>query len=266
MNNLVLSALRRLKFCIQSWNYSRPSVRFMGDRSFTEAVRDFPDRNSLYRYMHHFLHNLAPQDVRAHRIYFSQEQRGFGEDALHAMWFTLLREFKPSLCLEIGVYRGQVITLWGLIAKILDFPCEIHGISPFSSAGDKVSSYLAGLDYLQDTLISNAYFGLPEPFFLKALSSDPQAVTHIQSQKWQLIYIDGNHDYDVALADYQLCRDALAEGGLLVMDDASLYTNFRPPAFSFAGHPGPSRIARELAEKELQFIGAVGHNNVYMKC
>ena len=40
----------------------------------------------------------------------------------------------------------------------------------------------------------------------------------------------------------------------------SLQTNFSPPLFSFAGHPGPSRVAAEFAMKQLKFLGAVGHN------
>jgi len=62
------------------------------------------------------------------------------------------------------------------------------------------------------------------------------------TQSWDLIYIDGNHDYEIVLADYLLCRDHLASGGLLVMDDASLGTSSNSLVFSFAGHPGPSRV------------------------
>ena len=51
--------------------------------------------------------------------------------------------------------------------------------------------------------------------------------------------------------------------GLLVLDDASLNTTFVPSSFGFAGHPGPSRVAQELAHRELKFLGAVGHNNVF---
>lgn len=69
----------------------------------------------------------------------------------------------------------------------------------------------------------------------------------------------------VALTDYLLCKDALADGGLLVMDDSSLNTDFIPPTFSFAGHPGPSRVVQERAMKELRFLGGVGHNNVFQK-
>jgi len=191
--------------------------------------------------------------------------RGFGEEAFHAMWFTLLREFRPKECLEIGVYRGQVISLWGLIAYNLGFPCEAHGISPFTSAGDQASIYLSGIDYLEDTLTNHRHFGLPTPHLVRAYSTDSVALEYIRSRRWDLIYIDGNHDYEVALADYEVCRDNLDHGGILVMDDSSLNTDYRPLRFSTAGHPGPSRVVQELAMKELHFIGGVGHNNVFIK-
>ena len=53
-----------------------------------------------------------PFSIINHRVYFSKEFRGFGEEAFHSMWYLLLSEFKPKNCLEIGVYRGQIISLW----------------------------------------------------------------------------------------------------------------------------------------------------------
>jgi len=215
--------------------------------------------------MHHHFYHLCPQAIREHRHYFSQNARGFGEDAFHAMWWLLLREFRPKNCLEIGVFRGQVISLWGVIAKLLDSPCEIHGISPFASVGDAVSQYPADVDYLADTIKAFTTFDLAPPTLVRALSTDPCAIKHICERDWDLIYIDGSHDYEVAAADYRHCVGQLKLGGLLVMDDASLGTEFQPPLFSFAGHPGPSKVAKEFAMKELNFLGAVGHNNIFVK-
>jgi len=223
----------------------------------------FTDRDTLHAYMHHFLHHLCPRPIREHRAYFERGRRGFGEDAFHAMWWLLLREFRPRYCLEIGVYRGQVISLWALIAKLIDFPCEVNGISPFTAAGDSVSSYPRSIDYRADTLRSFKRFRLPDPTLITALSTDSSAVKHVSARSWNLIYIDGSHDYEVALADYTLCRPHLAPGGLLVLDDSSLGTDFHPPLFSFAGHPGPSRVAAEVATRDLRLLGAVGHNNVF---
>ena len=250
---------------LQSHIYGRKQNKYFQDLSFTDACKLFSSRNELYAYMHHYYYNLCPKQVTSHRSYFAEKARGFGEEAFHSMWFTLLREFRPKKCLEIGVYRGQSISLWALIAKQLDFPTSIHGISPFTPAGDQVSEYLKSVNYQNDTLENHQHFVLPLPTLLKAFSTDTNAINHISGQQWDLIYIDGNHDYEVALADYILCKDSLAKGGLLVMDDSSLYTDFVPPVFSFAGHPGPSRVVQERAMKEMLFLGGVGHNNVFQK-
>src|SRR5690554_2499003 len=116
---------------LQTRYYIRPQARFRTDLDFTQAVARFPDRNTLHAYMVYHFHHHCPEPIRAHRIYFTQEQRGFGEDAFHAMWWTLLREFRPHRCLEIDVYRGQVITLWALIGQLIGFDCKVNGISPF---------------------------------------------------------------------------------------------------------------------------------------
>lgn len=246
-------------------HYNKRHAIYDCDLSFTQAVATFPDPNILHAYMHHYLRYRCPQLLRDHRRYFMQKRRGFGEDAFHSMWWLLLQEFSPKKMLEIGVFRGQVISLWALICQHLQKrSLEIHGISPFSPLGDSVSDYPKEIDYLSDVIETFRFWNLAVPVLVKALSTDTKAIVHISSRNWNLIYIDGSHDYEVALADYRLCRDCLAPGGLLVLDDASLYTSFRPPTFSFAGHPGPSRVAREHADKEMRFLGAVGHNNVYL--
>jgi len=241
--------------------YSRRQAVYDLDLDFTSALNKFPDPNKLYAYMHHFLLYRCPQIVRDHRNYFKKEQRGFGEDAFHAAWWLLLSELKPHKMLEIGIYRGQVMSLWGVISKYLNYSIEIHGISPFSPLGDSVSTYLKNLDYMNDVLETFRFWQLEKPTLIQALSTDQKAKEHIKENTWDLIYIDGSHDYEIVLADYQLCRECLKVGGILVLDDASLGTSYNPPRFAFAGHPGPSRLAREYAEKEMKLLGIIGHNN-----
>jgi hypothetical protein len=163
MINLIEKAESHFLEPMQSAWDARAQKKYMRDVSFSAVSDAFASRNDFYGYMHHHFHNICPTDVREHRSYFKQERRGFGEDAFHAMWFTLLREFQPRQCLEIGVYRGQVISLWALIARICGFPCDTHGISPFTSIGDEVSVYLHDVAYLEDTLSNHRHFGLHEP-------------------------------------------------------------------------------------------------------
>src|SRR5437588_660872 len=92
--------------------------------SLNAAVERFSARNTLYAYMHHYFWHRAPAFVREHRSYFKADQRGFGEDAFHSMWWLLFLQEKPARMLEIGIYRGQTVSLWALIAKVLGVECE----------------------------------------------------------------------------------------------------------------------------------------------
>ena len=265
IKSTITSRINKHKKASQFKKYSAYQTLYSKDISLSEAVSTYSSRNKLYSYMHHYYHHICQKFVSEHRAYYSLEQRGFGEDAFHAMWYLLLRQLKPAKCLEIGVYRGQVISLWSLIAKFVNFPCEVHGISPFTPIGDAVSKYNTEVDYYLDVINSFNHFDLPKPTLIKALSTDAEAIKHISQVEWDLIYVDGGHDFETALADYQLCKAHLAPGGVLVLDDASLGTDYQPPLFSFAGHPGPSRVAREYADKEMRLLCAVGHNNFYQK-
>ena len=221
--------------------------------------------NLKYKYFHHFFWNLAPVWLRDHRKYFSHEKRGFGEDAFHAMWFFIFKEFHPKDILEIGIYRGQTLSLFSLLSKNFKYEANIHGISPFTPAGDNVSKYLEEPDYYSDVIINFKKFQLSQPFLHKGFSIDKAMAEVIRSKQWDLIYIDGNHDYEVAKADFIVSSQNVKKGGLIVLDDASLYTDFKPPFYSTAGHPGPSKVASEIDPDLFEEILSVGHNRVFKK-
>jgi hypothetical protein len=81
-----------------------------------------------------------------------------------------------------------------------------------------------------------------------------------------MIYIDGNHDYEVASKDWELCSSHVKQDGIIVLDDAALATSFDPPAYAATrGHPGPSRLAEEIDRSRFREILQVGHNRVFQK-
>jgi hypothetical protein len=219
----------------------------------------------FYTRCFHYFHTRLPEPLREHRAYFETDGRGFGEKAFHVMWFLLFREFSPESFLEIGVFRGQTLSLAALLARRFQLNCFIQGISPFSSAGDAVSKYRCDVDYYDDTLKNFTRFGLPAPELLKAFSTDEEARKLIASRNWSFIYIDGNHDYEIARADWDLCAAHLQPGGLIVLDDSGLTTNYSPPIFATGGHPGPSRLAQEIDRARFREILQVGHNRVFQK-
>lgn len=230
-----------------------------------EWANSLKDPTAFYARCFRCFHQRLPENLKLHRQYFSQEGRGFGEDAFHTMWWLIFNELRPANFLEIGVYRGQTISLIGLISKTLKMPCEVHAISPFSSAGDSVSKYKTDVDYHTDTLANFNYFDLAEPKLLQAYSTDESARELIKSRLWDCIYIDGNHDYEIAKADWDICSQNVKVGGMIVLDDSALNTDYMPPAFASKGHPGPSQLASEINREFFVEVLHVGHNRVFCK-
>jgi hypothetical protein len=242
--------------------------RFTGtanEISRDQWAESLQDPTAFYIRCCHYFDRRLPAELREHRDYFIRDRRGFGEDAFHAMWFFLFRELRPASFLEIGVFRGQSLSLAGLLSRQFNLNCFIQGISPFSPAGDKVSSYLKNVDYHADTLINFSHFNLPAPALLKAFSTDEAARRLIASRPWSIIYIDGNHDHEIAKQDWEICARHLQPGGVIVLDDAGLTTSYRPPAFATGGHAGPSRLAQEIDRRHFREILQVGHNRVFQK-
>jgi hypothetical protein len=204
---------------------------------------------------------FCPKWIINHRKYF--KDKGFGEDAFHAFWFDIIRTFKPERLLEIGVYRGQVISLWALIGKELDIEMEVVGISPLNNSADTVSSYVS-MDYESDIYSNFLHFSLDLPIIKKGLSRD--YIDFIRTGDWDLIYIDGSHDYEDVLLDLESAYVGLKKGGLVILDDSSIFTSFKPLITrAFKGHPGPSRIFSDIDINKWTFLCGVGHNNLLCK-
>lgn len=246
IHNVYIHALCKITFSPKSWD---------------NIIKAGISRNKLYRYFQVSYLKFCPDWVVNHRIYFTD--KGFGEDAFHAYWLEVISTYRPSRLLEIGVYRGQIISLWSLISKELNITMEIVGISPFDNSGDSVSSY-ASMDYEKDIYKHFNYFNLPLPCLKKGLSKN--YAEYIKNGEWDLIYIDGSHDYTDVHRDLEFAYTGLKKGGLAILDDSSLYTNFRPLlSKAFRGHSGPSQVFSELDNNKWKVILGVGHNNIILK-
>ena len=61
---------------------------------------------------------------------------------------------------------------------------------------------------------------------MKEYSTSKKSVDFINSINWDLIYIDGSHDYKVVIKDFENSFKNLNNNGLLIIDDSSLYLNY----------------------------------------
>ena len=239
-------------------------MRFYKTRTLEQLSDSSHTHEWIYEYFLYRYRFRTSRIVHSHSRWFKRENRGFGEPAFHAFWTQLFREYRPVKCLEIGVYRGQTLSLWEILSREFRLGSTCYGLSPLSEAGDSASDY-PSLDYLEDVRRNFKFWGLDTPRLVRQFSNSSQGRSFIGSQRWDLIYIDGGHEYETVLSDYQTALAALRHGGLLVLDDSSLFDVPLSYKGSFAGHEGPSRVCNENAKHDMTHLIRVGHLNTFLK-
>tara|TARA_X000000368_G_scaffold267213_1_gene211637 strand:+ start:4895 stop:5677 length:783 start_codon:yes stop_codon:yes gene_type:complete len=225
-----------------------------------------------YEFFLFYFYKYSNKSIRNHRKYFSKYKRGYGESSFSSMWEYLFSNYRPKNILEIGVYRGQTLSLFHILSNLYDISSNIYGITPLSSSGDEVSSYI-DIDYLEDINKNFKFFNLPEPNIINEYSNSDRAINFINSKKWDLIYIDGSHDFEDVNNDFNECLSNLNINGLIVIDDSSLYLDYDAKYIeknyklkTFKGHPGPSKVVLDIISmNKIKYLFGVGHNNVFLK-
>ena len=227
--------------------------------------------------------------LRDHRRYVEDHQLGFGDPAFHSMWKLLLRaateRFGTVEALEIGVFKGQVISLWALIAKAQGWPVNISAITPLEGQALGSSRWWRSLKYslfprFRERIKSGdfypdddyqeiirglfSHFGLSfaDVRLVRGYSNRPEVLAEVSSDRFSLVYVDGDHTYDGAANDIRLYAPKVVAGGWLVMDDAA----FDLPGTTFwKGYETVARACALLPSLGFTNVLNVGHNRIFEK-
>ena len=218
--------------------------------------------------------------LRQHRDLIEMRNFGFGERAFHAMWLELIRDRSSAAAgrtldlLEIGVFKGQVISLWALIGRLLGSPIAIDAMGPLSGEGPtdpaaQAAAYRCGEgnivppdDYpaLIADLFARCALDLGAIRFLRGMSQQPEIIAAAKPA-YDVIYIDGDHAEAAVRADIANFAHRLRPGGFLVLDDAALFLE----GGFWKGFEGPSRAAEDLPAMGFRNVLNVGHNRVFQR-
>ncbi|MBC7879713.1 MAG: class I SAM-dependent methyltransferase [Anaerolineae bacterium] len=235
----------------------------------------------------HETNNIAY--LKSHRDWVEENKFGFGERAFHYMWVLILDDInncfgKINAC-EIGVYKGQIISLWSLIAKNCNYAIDITAISPFEGnvlpvskisrkikqlISKKFRNDLTSANFYGDANYSQLCTNIFEKFScnfeevtkLVGYSTDPDIIAQSKNHRFNILYIDGDHSFDVSRSDVENYAPLVVPNGILVMDDASMDLEMSAP---YKGLPGPSKSAKLLSEMGFENILNVNHNRVFRK-
>ena len=259
------------------------------DPSFEQLVAEYENtadhNNQLFQRLTEL--TWSEPSLRGHRRHIEKNKLGFGDAAFHAMWLRLLdnayRRFGTVRTLEIGVFKGQVISLWALIAKHWNMKVQISAITPLvgqpmpksrlellirSRLDPKFREQLRNANfYAQDD-----YAGIIRRLFERfevdydavqlyhGYSTEPRILDLIGNASFHVIYVDGDHTFKGALHDFKEFGSKVVAGGWLVADDAGCGL---PGTAFWKGHEAVSRAAELLPTIGFRNILNVGHNRIY---
>lgn len=208
--------------------------------------------------------------LKAHDEIVGRYNLGYGEKAFRYVWYLLMSQLEgDSKFLEIGVYKGSILALSQLIARELKLDVLSYGLTPLNTTGDKYSRYdpddfgscIAYLYHLLELSTDNTRI-------IEGLSTDPVIKDKARlNGSYDIIYVDGGHDYETVVSDIELCHEILKPNGFLVLDDASSFLHFKPTHPGFDGHPDVGRAVSDTLEQDDRYrhLFACGHNRVWRK-
>jgi hypothetical protein len=217
-----------------------------------------------------FLDNFYKDPVLVeHKNYVVKNSYGYGDQEFHWMWKLIVDDMPNSFkFLEIGVYKGQVLSLIGLLAKRSGKNCQNFGVTPLAPIGDAYSKY-DSVDYLEAILSIQEVFGIDskrKAKIIKGLSNENSVKEKCRIiAPFDVVYIDGGHDYKTVVNDIITYSELVNVGGYLVIDDASY--NLDLPRGRFRGWPDVTRAAKDFLDSDSNFrhMFAVGHNRVWRR-
>jgi len=207
--------------------------------------------------------------LNKHRTFVEQKGYGFGERAFHWAWKLLVDEMPDGFrFLEIGVFKGQVISLIRLLADMQEKHAIINGVTPLSTTSGPQGKFskFPESDYAQDIANLHHAFGLAQPQILNRDSTD--GISHWlvgKIPKFDIVYIDGCHEFDSVLSDIKFYSERVKPGGYLVMDDSA--NNLKEPWGFFQGIVDVSTAVMLTLDTDPQWkhLIAVMHLRVFQR-
>jgi len=207
--------------------------------------------------------------IKAHRDLIekarieSNVNLGHGDRSLQYMWKILVDEMPNEFkFLEIGVYKGQILSLMELLTKEANKKSSIVGVTPLYDAAFAEYDRMPYIKYLyqannltMDNTIVHDGFSQNADIIKKVYEEGP----------YDMIYIDGDHSYEATVLDINNFDSCLKNGGFMIVDDASDFIKL--PPHRFKGIVDVSRAVQDTLEKNNKYKNVLNcmHVRIFKK-
>ena len=231
------------------------------------SVKDLKEAWKDKENIHKWIHESCTEKVintsflNDHRDWVANHMFGFGEKSFHWMWKCLVDAMPTDFSfLEVGVFRGQVLSLIELLASYTQRKSRRWGVTPLSPIGIGWES-----DYGKDIELLHDTFNIPKDYsIIQYNSTDPKAIEEASKRMYDIVFIDGGHDYETVKSDLKHYTPLVKEGGYLVIDDSAC--KFHMPFGYFQGIAEVCKAVDEvLPNTQFEELFCVVHNRVFKK-
>lgn len=207
----------------------------------------------------------VPEFVRL-RTFVEENAFGFGEKQFYPLHKLLVDSLDSESInfLEVGVFRGQTLALYGILSELCDKVINIYGVSPLDSTDGHWES-----DYKKDIEDIHNKFMLPQPNIIEGLSQEQSVISQCGEMLYDIVYIDGGHTKEVVTSDIENYAPMVKKGGYLVIDDSANNIKGTINGF-FWGIQEVSDVVDSLLppkteNPDWEYIGNVVHNRVFIR-
>jgi cephalosporin hydroxylase len=194
--------------------------------------------------------------LKAHRDFIEEYYKrgiiyGHGDRCLQYMWKLIVDTLPNSfMFLEIGVYKGQILSLMQIIADKTGKEAKIVGVTPLF---DKPFANYNRLPYIE-RIYKKFNASMENTLILDGLSQDPKIIEKVYEQGlYDAVYVDGDHSYKSTVEDIENFSKCLKVGGYMIVDDASNYKNIPPSVRDFKGLVDVSNAVRDTLENNSSY-------------
>jgi len=214
-------------------------------------------------------HVNADPDLKEHRDFVEKHAFGLGDRSFHWLWRLIVDEMpSPFRFLEVGVFKGQVLSLIRLLAGREDKCAQIYGVTLLSGFAGEKGEFPPHPDEDYHQLIQDLHyrFGQPMPKLVVGDSTDADVHARVaRLVPFDAIFIDGCHEYNYASSDLLFYPMLLKRGGYLIVDDAAC--DLKQPRGFFSGIEQVTRAVRTVISTDPQWnhMLTVMHDRVWRK-
>lgn len=246
------------------------AVPFMTVGGMTDFYEDTPDKHTQIWTVFKALVNET-MFLKEHRDWVVQNNHGYGNRALHWMWNLLVKSMPHEWkFLEIGVFKGQTISLVSLLNEVHKKDGLVFGVTPLDETGAPGEHPVDDYEYRIGQIYAQFGLDMNDLMIIEGLS---QSETVVNATKgfgpFDIVYIDGGHSYDIVFKDLVNYAPMVRLDGFLVIDDASCDLTIPDGLIrmNWRGIPDVCAALNDWLDTtdDFEHLFAIGHNRVFRR-